>query len=59
MRAPPPADDPPVRPAVLNRIRKAMVTSRLTFAERDSGGDPYNSRAARGPEAVWRGRTRD
>lgn len=48
------------RPAVMTKIKKALVTSRLTLADQNAGGDPYNSRTGEGEGAgaVWRGRSR-
>jgi hypothetical protein len=46
------------RSAMLNRIRKTLVTSRLTLAGEKAGGDPYDSRRGREPGAVWRNRRR-
>ena len=51
-----PATD--VRSATLNRIRKTLVTSRLTLAGEAAGGDPYDSRSGHGPGAVWWNRIR-
>jgi hypothetical protein len=42
----------------VTRIKKALVTARLTLADQDTGGDPYNSRSRDGAEALWRGRSR-
>jgi hypothetical protein len=60
--AEPPAADPvstgDARSATLNRIRKTLVTSRLTLAGEAAGGDPYDSRRGREPGAVWRDRRR-
>ena len=47
-----------VRSATLNRIRKTLVTSRLTLAGEKAGSDPYDSRRGRGPGAVWWNRIR-
>jgi hypothetical protein len=46
------------RSATLNRIRKTLVTSRLTFAGETAGKDPYDSRRGSEPGAVWRNRIR-
>jgi hypothetical protein len=43
---------------MLNRIRKTLVTSRLTFAGETAGKDPYDSRRGSEPGAVWRNRIR-
>ncbi|MBS0388933.1 MAG: hypothetical protein JSR15_10675 [Proteobacteria bacterium] len=47
-----------VRGDTLNRIRKSLVTSRLTLAAEAAGGNPYDSGAGRGPGAVWGQRRR-
>jgi hypothetical protein len=58
----PPATDPvsmtDARSITLNRIRKTLVTSRLTLAGETAGGDPYDSRRGREPGAVWGNRSR-
>jgi hypothetical protein len=58
----PPAADPvsttDARSITLNRIRKTLVTSRLTLAAETAGGDPYDSRRGREPGAVWGIRSR-
>lgn len=46
------------RSAVLDRIRKTIVTSRLTLAGEAAGSDPYDSGRGRGPGAVWGNRGR-
>ena len=46
------------RSATLDRIRKTIVTSRLTLAGETAGGDPYDSRRGCGPGAVWGNRGR-
>jgi hypothetical protein len=60
--ADPPAPDQEstadARSATLNRIRKTLVTSRLTLAGETAGGDPYDSRRGREPGAVWWNRGR-
>lgn len=53
-----PASSTDVRSATLNRIRKTLVTSRLTLAGETAGGDPYDSRRGREPGAVWWNRRR-
>ena len=58
---PPAADEvstADARSATLNRIRKTLVTSRLTLAGETAGGDPYDSRRGREPGAVWGNRSR-
>lgn len=50
------ADD--TRSATLNRIRKTLVTSRLTLAGETAGRDPYDSRCGHEPGAVWWNRIR-
>jgi hypothetical protein len=52
------ADATGSRPMVVNRIKKALVTSRLTLGSQDTGLDPYDSRCAANPGAVWSGRVR-
>ena len=58
----PPAAEPvslaDARSATLNRIRKTLVTSRLTLAGETAGSDPYDSRRGREPGAVWWNRGR-
>ena len=49
-------DVPDVRSATLDRIRKMMVTSRLTLAGEAAGVDPYDTRRGRGPGSIWRNR---
>jgi hypothetical protein len=60
--ADPPAADPAsttdARSVTLNRIRKTLVTSRLTLAGETAGGDPYDSCRGREPGAVWGNRSR-
>ncbi|MDE2219692.1 MAG: hypothetical protein KGJ52_04855 [Gammaproteobacteria bacterium] len=46
------------RSATLNRIRKTLVTSRLSLAGETAGGDPYDSQRGREPGAVWWNRGR-
>jgi len=43
---------------VVNRIKQALVTSRLTLGAQSTGLDPYDSRRATNPGAVWSGRVR-
>ena len=49
---------PDARSAVLDHIRKTIVTSRLTLAGESAGVDPYDSRCGRGPGSVWLNRVR-
>lgn len=60
--AEPPAPDlastTDARSATLNRIRKTLVTSRLTLAGETAGTDPYDSGRGREPGAVWGNRSR-
>ena len=49
---------PDVRGETFNRIRKSLVTSRLTLASDAAGGDPYDSRRGRAPGSVWGQRRR-
>jgi hypothetical protein len=46
------------QPAVLQEIRKALVTSRLTLSNQSAGLDPYDSGNGRDPGSVWRRRSR-
>jgi hypothetical protein len=50
-----PAAHPPL---VVNRIRQALVTSRVTLGAQSTGLDPYDSRRAKTPGAVWSDRVR-
>ena len=55
--------DPPSRSgrgraAVLLSIKQALVTSRLTLAEKDPGTDPYNRRQGPSPGSLWARRNR-
>ena len=52
------ADGPGLGPAVLERIKQALVTSRLTLAGHNTGADPYNSRRDRRRTSVWGNRSR-
>ena len=45
------------RPLV-DRIKHALVTSRLTLGAQDTGLDPYDSRRVAVPGSVWNGRVR-
>ena len=47
-----------VRGDTLNRIRKSLVTSRLTLAAEAAGGNPYDSGRGRSPGSVWGQRRR-
>jgi hypothetical protein len=51
-------DDRGAGPAVVERIKKALVTSRLTLAGHSTGADPYNSRRDRRRTSVWGNRSR-
>jgi hypothetical protein len=51
-------DAPDVRGDTFTRIRKSLVTSRLTLASDAAGGDPYDSRRGRTPGSVWGHRRR-
>jgi hypothetical protein len=51
-------EDADERTAVLDRIRQALVTSRLTLASHSTGSDPYDSRADRRRGTVWGNRNR-
>ncbi len=50
-------DDAGSRPLV-DRIKHALVTSRLTLGPQDTGLDPYDSRRVAIPGSVWTGRVR-
>ena len=53
------SDGPGLEPVVLERIKQALVTSRLTLAGQSVGADPYNSRRDRRRRAsVWGDRSR-
>jgi hypothetical protein len=52
------AGDSGVQPLILNRIRQVLVTSRLTLGTQNTGLDPYDSRRAPSPGAVWSDRVR-
>ena len=43
--------------AVLEQIKKALVTSRLTLAGQNAGGNPYDAGGAR-QGAIWTNRSR-
>ena len=47
-----------VRGEALDRIRKSLVTSRLTLASETAGGNPYDSGRGRSPGSVWGQRRR-
>jgi hypothetical protein len=51
-------DDRGAGPAVVERIKQALVTSRLTLAGHSTGADPYNSRRDRRRTSVWGNRSR-
>lgn len=46
------------RPMLVNRIKQALVTSRVTLGVQSTGLDPYDSRHATQPGSVWSDRTR-
>jgi hypothetical protein len=52
------AGDSGVQPLIVNRIRQVLVTSRLTLGTQSTGLDPYDSRRAPNPGAVWSDRDR-
>ncbi len=52
------AADSCVQPLIVNRIRQVLVTSRLTLGTQSTGLDPYDSRRAPNPGAVWSDRVR-
>jgi hypothetical protein len=51
-------DDADLRPVMLDRIKQALVTSRLTLAGHSTGADPYNSRRDRRRATIWGKRSR-
>jgi hypothetical protein len=60
--APPEPDSDPAesgaRPVVLNRIKQALVTSRLTFGNQSTGTNPYDSGNEDNAGQVWGNRLR-
>ncbi len=46
------------QPAVVERIKQALVTSRLTLAGQNTGTDPYDSRRERRRTPIWGNRSR-
>jgi hypothetical protein len=56
----PPAapEDTGARAAVLDRIKQALVTSRLTLASQSTGANPYDRRVDRRRGTVWGKRSR-
>ena len=50
--------DSGVRPVVVNRIKQALVTSRLTFGSQSTGTNPYDSGGERNPGRIWGNRLR-
>jgi hypothetical protein len=50
--------EPGLGPVMLERIKQALVTSRLTLAGQSTGADPYNSRRDRRRASVWGNRSR-
>ena len=51
-------DDTGSRPMIVNRIKQALVTSRVTLGPQSTGLDPYDSRQAAHPGSVWAKRAR-
>jgi hypothetical protein len=49
----PAAEDADRRPLVIDRIKQALLTSRLTLAGQSTGADPYNRRRDRRRTSVW------
>ncbi len=47
-----------VRPLMVDRIKQALVTSRLTLASHNIGTDPYDSRRDRRRASIWGNRSR-
>ncbi len=52
------ASDETVVQPVLDRIKQALVTSRLTLAGQNIGADPYDSHHDRRRGSVWGHRSR-
>jgi len=50
--------DSGVRPVVVNRIKQALVTSRLTFGSQSTGANPYDSGSERHSGQIWGNRLR-
>ena len=50
--------DSGVRPVVVNRIKQALVTSRLTFGSQSTGANPYDSGSERKSGQIWGNRLR-
>ena len=46
------------RPAIMENIKRALVTSRLTLTDQDAGSNPYDSGRGRNPGSVWLKRSR-
>ena len=51
-------DQSGIRPVVADRIKQALVTSRMTLAGHSTGADPYNTRGDRRRQSVWGNRDR-
>jgi hypothetical protein len=43
---------------IVDRIKQALVTSRVTLGSQSTGSDPYDNRPAAGPGSVWSDRSR-
>jgi hypothetical protein len=54
----PASDKAGPRPLVVDRIKQALVTSRLTLASHSTGTDPYDSRLDRRRGSIWGNRRR-
>lgn len=46
------------QPVIIDRIKQALVTARLTLGSQSTGADPYNCRADRRHASVWGNRRR-
>ncbi|HEV7432906.1 MAG TPA: hypothetical protein VGN77_07675, partial [Steroidobacteraceae bacterium] len=46
------------RPVVVDRIKQALVTARLTLGGQNTGADPYDTRRDRRRAPVWGTRRR-
>ena len=56
--AEPAKEAPEGRSFTVERIKQALVTSRMTLAGHNTGGDPYDSRRDRRRASVWGNRKR-
>ncbi len=53
--APVAPSDSGIRPVMIDRIKQALVTSRVTLAGQSTGADPYDTRRDRPRGLVWAG----